>query len=41
MCPACRHTLNLMTPFFMQSMGLSVEDLADEAVPYRDDAEPA
>ncbi len=39
MCPACRHTLNLLTPFFMQSMGLSVEDLALEAVPYRDDAE--
>jgi hypothetical protein len=40
MCPACRHTLNLMTPFFMQSMGITIEDLADEAVPYRDDAEP-
>lgn len=39
MCPACRHTLNLLTPFFMQSMGLSVEDLALEAVPYHDDAE--
>lgn len=41
MCPACRHTLNLMTPFFMQSMGLTIEDLVDEAVPYRDDAETA
>jgi len=40
MCPACRHTLNPLTPYFMQSMGLSMEDLADEAVPYRDDPEP-
>jgi hypothetical protein len=33
-CPACRHTLNLLTPFFMQSLGIHPEDLADDAVPY-------
>lgn len=33
-CPACRHTLNLLTPFFLQSMGLGVEDLIAEAEPY-------
>lgn len=33
-CPACRHTLNLLTPFFMQSMGLEVEDLIADAEPY-------
>jgi ferredoxin len=35
-CPACRHTLNLLTPFFMQSLGLDVEDLIDEAEPFAD-----
>lgn len=35
-CPACRHTLNLLTPFYMQSLGLEIEDLADAAVPYRE-----
>lgn len=33
-CPACRHTLNLMTPFFLQSMGLDEQDLVRDAVPY-------
>jgi hypothetical protein len=33
-CPACRHTLNLMTPFFLQSMGLDIDDLADVAQPF-------
>ena len=33
-CPACRHTLNLLTPFFLQSMGLDIEDLAAEAEPF-------
>jgi len=33
-CPACRHTLNLLTPFFMQSLGIHPEDLAADAVPY-------
>jgi ferredoxin len=33
-CPACRHTLNLLTPFFMQSLGLDLEDLIDEAEPF-------
>lgn len=33
-CPACRHTLNMVTPFFLQSMGLSVDDLVDAAVPF-------
>jgi hypothetical protein len=40
-CPACRHTLNLLTPFFMQSMGMSLEDLIDEAEPYRDEPDPS
>ena len=35
-CPACRHTLNLLTPFFMQSLGLTLEDLVDDALPYGD-----
>ncbi len=35
-CPACRHTLNLLTPFFLQSLGLRVEDLVDDAVPFTD-----
>ena len=30
-CPACRNTLNLLTPFYMQSLGLDLEDLIDEA----------
>ncbi len=37
-CPACRHTLNLLTPFFLQSLGLTVDDLVAEAEPYRDQA---
>lgn len=35
-CPACRHTLNLLTPFFMQSLGVDLEDLVDEAQPFVD-----
>lgn len=35
-CPACRHTLNLLTPFFLQSLGLDVEDLIAEAQPFVD-----
>lgn len=35
-CPACRHTLNLLTPFFMQSMGVDLDDLVAEAEPYAD-----
>jgi len=33
-CPACRHTLNLLTPFFMQSIGMDAGDLVSDAVPY-------
>jgi hypothetical protein len=33
-CPACRHTLNLLTPFYMQSLGLELEDLIDAAQPF-------
>ena len=33
-CPACRHTLNLLTPFFLQSTGLDVDDLVADARPY-------
>jgi len=36
-CPACRHTLNLMTPFFLQSMGLGIDDLAADAQPFEDE----
>jgi hypothetical protein len=36
-CPACRHTLNLMTPFFLQSMGLDIDDLAAQAQPFEDE----
>jgi len=36
-CPACRHTLNLLTPFFLQSTGLDIDDLAAEAQPFEDD----
>lgn len=35
-CPACRHTLNLLTPFFLQSLGLELQDLVDEAQPFVD-----
>jgi hypothetical protein len=33
-CPACRHTLNLLTPFYMQSTGMDTGDLVRDAVPY-------
>jgi hypothetical protein len=33
-CPACRHTLNMLTPYFMQSSGLDAGDLVRDAVPY-------
>jgi hypothetical protein len=35
-CPACRHTLNLLTPFFMQSLDLELEDLIADAQPFVD-----
>jgi hypothetical protein len=35
-CPACRHTLNLLTPFFLQSLDLDLEDLVAEAQPFVD-----
>jgi hypothetical protein len=35
-CPACRHTLNMLTPFFMQSLGLDLDDLVAEAQPFVD-----
>jgi hypothetical protein len=35
-CPACRHTLNLLTPFFMQSLGVELEDLVADAQPFVD-----
>lgn len=35
-CPACRHTLNLLTPFFLQSLGLDMDDLVDDAQPFVD-----
>jgi len=36
-CPACRHTLNMITPFFLQSTGLSVDDLVAESEPFEDE----
>jgi hypothetical protein len=36
-CPACRHTLNLLTPFFMQSLDLDLDDLVADAQPFVDD----
>ncbi|MFN8108620.1 MAG: hypothetical protein U0Y82_02050 [Thermoleophilia bacterium] len=36
-CPACRHTLNLLTPYFMHSMGLDMDDLVAASVPYTAD----
>jgi hypothetical protein len=35
-CPACRHTLNLLTPFFMQSLDLDLDDLVADAQPFVD-----
>lgn len=35
-CPACRHTLNLLTPFFMQSLGMDLDDLIAESQPFID-----
>jgi hypothetical protein len=35
-CPACRHTLNLLTPFFLQSTGLDIDELAAESQPFDD-----
>ncbi len=35
-CPACRHTLNLLTPFFMQSLGMDLDDLIADAQPFID-----
>lgn len=35
-CPACRHTLNLLTPFFLQSLGLDRDDLIAERQPFVD-----
>lgn len=35
-CPACTHTLNLLTPFFLQSLGMDVDDLVDGAQPFVD-----
>ena len=39
-CPACRYTLNLLTPFFMQGMGVDLDDLVAEAQPYIDPWSP-
>lgn len=33
-CPACRHTLSMVTPFFLQSLDLSVDDLVERSVPF-------
>lgn len=30
LCPACRHRVNLLTPYFLSSLGLTVDDLAGD-----------
>ncbi len=35
-CPSCRHTVNLLTPFYLQSLGLEIDDLVDAAQPFVD-----
>lgn len=35
-CPACRHTLNLITPFFLHGVGMDLDDLIDRAQPFVD-----
>lgn len=35
-CPSCRHTLNLLTPFFMQSLDIDLDDLIAESQPFVD-----
>lgn len=39
-CPACRHTLNMLTPFFMQRTGVELEELAEASVPFREEDLP-
>ena len=39
-CPACRHTLNMLTPFFMQRTGVEPEDLVADAQPFDEDDLP-
>ncbi len=34
-CPACRHTLSLVTPFFLQSLGLAIDDIIAASVPFQ------
>ena len=34
MCPACRPMLNLLTPYYMQSLGLELDDLVADALPW-------
>ena len=36
-CPACRHTLNLLTPFYMQGLGLEIDDLIADSQPYAEE----
>lgn len=33
-CPACRPVLNLLTPFFIQQSGVTIEELIERSVPY-------
>ncbi len=39
-CPACRHRLNLLTPYFLSSLGLTMDDVTADTV-LRDEQEPA
>ena len=33
-CPACRPVLNLLTPFFMQQSGLTIDDAIARSLPF-------
>ncbi|MCB0880599.1 MAG: hypothetical protein KDC33_00045 [Thermoleophilia bacterium] len=32
LCPACRHRLNLLTPYYLSSLGLTMDDVTADAV---------
>lgn len=33
-CPACRHTVNMLTPYFLQNAERSLDDMIAASVPY-------
>ena len=32
LCPACRHRLNLLTPYYLSSLGLTMDDVTADRV---------